>query len=215
MAQVARLGFAAAGGAIALAVCVAASVSGPQARAVAALDSTPVRAAAGPPPRPALDLDLVGVVEAGGASTAIIAERGGGQKTYGVGDAVRPGLSLERITSDSVVLADGEARYRLPLRRTVAAVAANDSSMDAPKPDNGFGALKPYPGGGMRVEGVSPGSRYAKLGLRTGDVLLSVNRVALESPQQLTRLYRVRRFASQEVELLRDGRFETLRFDPS
>ena len=144
---------------------------------------------------------------------AIIADRGG-QKTYGVGAAVRPGLVLERIASDGVVLADGEARYRLPLRRTVAAVATNHSSMGAPEPHNGFGALTPYPGGGMRVEDVGPGSRYAKLGLRRGDVLLSVNRVALESPEQLKRLYRGLRFGPQQLELLRDGRFETLRFDP-
>jgi type II secretory pathway component PulC len=228
LAQVARRGrctLAAAGGALALAIaaCDAARVSELQ-KSVAATPPAPSR--------PAPDLVLIGVVEAGGAGTAIIAGRGGAQAAYGVGDAVRPGLVLERISGDGVLLAAGESRYRLRLMPSAAAAGtlaageprtikgrpndalsswqSRNSSPDSPED----GRLTPYPGGGMRLEGVRPDSPYAKLGLQVGDVLLSVNRAPVESPEQLMRLYRSRRFGAQEVEVLRDGRFETLRFGP-
>jgi type II secretory pathway component PulC len=191
-------------------------------------------AAAAPAPAPlartAPDLDLVGVVQTGGAGTAIIAERAGPQRAYGVGDAVRPGLVLEKIAGDGVVLVAGETRYRLPVRRSVAAAGTapesravdekhdqglssfqqRNSSPDAPEQ----GRLTPYPGGGMRLDGVRPGSPYANMGLRAGDVLLGVNGATLESPDQLMRLVRGQRFGPQQVEVLRDGRLETLRFGP-
>jgi type II secretory pathway component PulC len=226
VAPLVRIALAAAGGAIALAAAAYVAAPGLPVAAVSP-DPAPVRGAA--QPRFALELDLVGVIEAGGASTAIIAEPNTGQRAFHVGEAVRPGLVLEKIARDGVVLAAGEARYRLLLKRTVASAAPSDSRAAEPKPDNGLaswqqrnsnpempqqGLLTPQPGGGMRLEGVKPGSPYAKMGFQAGDVLLSVNRAPLESPEQLMRLFRSQRSGPQQVEVLREGRFETLRFGP-
>jgi type II secretory pathway component PulC len=171
------------------------------------------------------DLDLIGVIMAGDASTAIIADPRGGQRAYRIGDAVRAGLVLQEIARDGVVLAAGEERLRLPLKRSAAAASAasadeRSSALPAepgvgPSSGPAWGSLRPEQGGGLRVEDLKPGGPYARLGLQAGDVLLRASGTPLDSPEQL-RVFvnRLRVEGQGEVELLRDGRFETLRFGP-
>jgi len=202
--------------------------AGAESQVLARSDSAAGRPDASARPRPPVDLDLVGVVVAGGASTAIIADPRGGQRAFRVGDAVRAGLVLQLIARDGVVLAAGEERYRLPLKGRAAAAsgvpAEEHLSVLQAEPSRGpngspdrpvWGSLKREQGGGLRVEDLKPGGPYAKLGLRPGDLLLRASGTPLDSPEQLRVFVNRLRVAGQgEVELLRDGRFEILRFGP-
>lgn len=54
--------------------------------------------------RSTLNLKLVGTVVAGSESAAIIQAMGGRQKVYKIGDVLQPGVILEKVTSDAIVI---------------------------------------------------------------------------------------------------------------
>jgi type II secretory pathway component PulC len=67
---------------------------------------------------------------------------------------------------------------------------------------------------GFRITGISQGSLYEKIGLRTGDVLLRVNTRNLDNPATLFSLYqemRTKRHIS--ILLSRNGQDRTLHYD--
>lgn len=78
------------------------------------------------------------------------------------------------------------------------------------------GVIVANPGGGFQLKKVMPGSLYARMGLRTGDVLRGVNGRPIDSPEQLTLLYQHLHDGGRgNVELLREERLESLQFGGS
>jgi len=165
----------------------------------------------------ALDLELVGVVMAGVASMAIIADAGGRQKVYRIGNPIRSGAMLDEVLRDGAILAVGDARQWLPLTRVAAAIPTledgqstsrrTESAASAKGPTHGVGRapsrrllnpkvemltqglFAPNPNGGFQVENVKLGSVYARMGLRVGDVLRGVNGRPVDSTERLMVLH--------------------------
>jgi len=190
------------------------------------------------------DLELTGVFMSGRVSMAIIADAGGREKVYRVGDQIRAGMTLAEVSWNGVVVAHGDLRQRLPLAvRTsaenpppgnsqaislraelpAAATPEADGVTTVPwhrpnfSPEVGRqGMIVPDPGGGFQLKKVMPDSLYARMGLRTGDVLRGMNGRPIDSPEQLTLLYQQLSGGGQgNVELLREGRPEALQFGGS
>jgi type II secretion system protein C len=184
-------------------------------------------------------LELTGLAMSGRQGIAIIADAGSPQEVYRVGDSVRPGLILKEVFPHAVVLSTGEVSQRLPLTRRdrsdaifgdgrppavpVESMSAQPKSTpDASsvaygqRIDLGRETLTHFAleeGGGFRLQRTKPGSAYASMGLRAGDVLRRLNGTPLESPKQLMALYgQLNEGGQGEVEVLRDGRFEVLRY---
>lgn len=71
--------------------------------------------------------------------------------------------------------------------------------------------MVPNAGGGFLVREIQPGSVYEKLGLRVGDVITSVNGQAVNSVEDVMRLYaQFGTAANVQVDVRRAGRNETL-----
>jgi type II secretion system protein C len=188
----------------------------------------------------AAGLELVGIVTSGRQGMAIIADAGGAQKIYRAGESIRPGVTLMEVLPGAVILDAGGASVRLSLTTgdaladalpgdhhapAVSAAAITPQSKSTPDANSvTFGQrlnLDPKigahfaldEGGGFRLQKTKRDSPYANMGLRAGDVLRRLNGVSLESPKQLMALYRQLNDGGQgEVEVLRDGRFEVLRY---
>jgi type II secretory pathway component PulC len=170
---------------------------------------------------------------------------GGRESAYRIGDQIRAGVTLVEVSRNGAVVARGDMRERLPLTRSVktenprpgdseASSLRVDSPMVAAGSGHGVagrsplrrrnfapevlrqGAMVPDPAGGFQMKKVMPDSLYSKLGLRAGDVLRSVNGAPIDSPEQLTALYRQLSEGGQgQVEVLREGRPEALRYGGS
>jgi type II secretory pathway component PulC len=190
------------------------------------------------------DLELAGVFMSGRVSMAIIADAGGRENVYRIGDQIRAGVTLAEVSWNGVVVAHGDLRQRLPL--------TGRASAENPPPGNGQatssreemppvvtpsasgatagprhrpnfspevrrqGMIVPDPDGGFQLKKVMPDSLYARMGLRTGDVLRGMNGRPIDSPEQLMLLYQQLSEGGQgNVELLREGRPEALQFGGS
>jgi len=192
----------------------------------------------------ASDLELTGVVVSGRVSIAIIADVGGREKVYRIGDQIRAGVTLAEVFRNGVVIAHGDLRQRLlltgrtsaenpppgnsqaiSLRAELPAAATPETEGVTPVPWHrpNFspevlrqGVMVPDPGGGYLLKKVMPDSLYARIGLRTGDVLRGANGRPIDSPEQLMLLYQQLNEGGQgSVELLREGRPDALRFGGS
>jgi general secretion pathway protein C len=167
----------------------------------------------------ASDLELTGVFLSERTSIAIIADAGGPEKMYRVGDQIRAGVTLVEVLRNGVgvVVAHGDLRQRLPLtgraraenpppgngqaislRAELPAVvtpsASGSTAMLGHRPNFSSevrrqGVIVPDPGGGFQLKKVMPDSLYARAGLRTGDVLRGANGRPIDSPEQLMLLY--------------------------
>lgn len=82
--------------------------------------------------------------------------------------------------------------------------AAGSGQAPAQQEKLGHG-LSARSGGGVEVDEVPAGSIAGKLGLQSGDVILSVNGNAISSPEDLAAIYQ-REGPPQSVEIIRDGR---------
>jgi len=193
----------------------------------------------------AADLVLTGVASGGRAAIAIIADAGGRESAYRIGDQIRAGVTLVEVSRNGAVVARGDKRERLPLTRSVKTEnpRPGDSEASSLRVDSpmvaagsgpwvpgrsalrrrnfapevlGQGEMVPDPAGGFQMKKVMPDSLYSRLGLRAGDVLRSVNGAPVDSPEQLMVLYRQLNEGGQGgVEVLREGRSEALHYGGS
>lgn len=140
-------------------------------------------------------------------STAILADGAGLQRVYGVGEDIRPGLHLQAVGADHVLLAGagGTHRLTLPSAETALPTAApvRQAPTEAPKPDGAAidpsqllaeAGLRPRLRNG-RLDGFTliqrgDGRTLRSAGLRSGDVLLAVNGEEL-TPERLAELGRM------------------------
>lgn len=185
-------------------------------------------------------LTLFGVRADGvGGGSAIIGLSDGRQVSAGAGEEVEPGLTLNAVAPDHVMLSRGGAPFRLDFpdmasgAAPVAPVAAAQPAVTAPEPASAEGVvvdpqrliaqagLRPRVQGlginGLTVSASGDGGELRNAGLRSGDVILSVNGAALNSPQALAALRgQLADAPSAQIQFERDGqvRSTTVRTRP-
>lgn len=153
------------------------------------------------PPEAANGLRLYGVRANGASGSAIIAAADGKQAAFALGDTVSPGVTLQAVASDHVVLASGGRRTSLFFPRPTPAAAAGPYApppsaspvQAAPAAASLPPFLQPRVEDG-RVNGLSvlPGAPGGEMmrdaGIQPGDVLLSVNGTSLSTPEKAAEL---------------------------
>ncbi len=185
-------------------------------------------------------LSLFGVrADGSGGGSAIIGLSDGRQVSVAAGEEVEPGLTLTAVEPDHVMLSRGGASFRLdfPDMATGAAPAAPATTEQpgaaAPEAASTEGAvvdpqrliaqagLRPRIQGlgvnGLTVSASGDGGELRNAGLRSGDVILSVNGTALNSPQALAALRgQLADAPSAQIQFERDGqvRSTTVRTRP-
>ena len=189
-----------------------------------------------------LSLELRGTVAASDEkrALAIIAERGGAERVYFLGDAVPGGATLHAVHTDRVLLrrAGRLEALRLPRseetpgqRRTAAARAAPRATAAPARAASvqevvrqGGAALteiiRPQPvfkDGQQQGYRVYPGrqrQQFAELGLRPGDLVTQINGMALDDPARGMEIFRSLADAtSVTVTVDRNGEIEMLTLD--
>ena len=155
----------------------------------------------------ASQLRLFGVRAGGeGGGSAIIGLADGRQLSVGVGEEVEPGLVLREVGPDFVTLGRGQSLSRLTFTETPTGAAPpppppSTDQVVTPSPAASPGAvvdpqrlmaqasLRPRIQGlgvnGYTVSSAGNASELSAAGLQAGDVILSVNGTALNSPQAI------------------------------
>jgi len=193
-------------------------------------------------PETQLSLELRGTITATDPekALAIIAERGGNESVFAVGDAVPGGASLHSVHTDRVILKrsgrletlrlprseeTGATRSRAPARRasftrpapaqTVRDVVQNSSLSltDVIRPQPVF---KDGQQQGYRVYPGRQRQQFAQLGLRPGDLVTQINGMSLDDPARGMEIFRSLSDAtSVSVTVERNGQMEVLTLDTS
>jgi len=198
-------------------------------------------------PLTSLNLVLTGVMVGGTNNFAFISINGSNETAFGIGDEILSGASLHAVYPDRAVLRRGGALESLVLKETVTlaegsivtspqyrsdtpplssirssgnsyTVARNTLTQQMQKPEFLSQALMvPNAGGGFLVREIQPGSVYEKLGVRTGDVIRSVNGQPINNMEEVMKLYQqlggVNQAGNVEIEVTRGGRTESLQYN--
>lgn len=183
-------------------------------------------------------LTLFGVrADGAGGGSAIIGLADGRQVSVGAGEELEPGLTLNAVAPDHVMLSRGGAPFRLDFPDMASGAAAPEAATQpaapSPEPASAEGAvvdpqrliaqagLRPRIKGlgvnGLTVSASGDGGELRNAGLRSGDVILSVNGTALNSPQAIAALRgQLADAPSAQIQFERDGqvRSTTVRTRP-
>jgi len=179
----------------------------------------------------ATQMRLYGVrSDGGGGGSAIIGLADGRQVSVAVGEPVEPGLVLQTVAADHVVLARGASLTRLIFSDVPAGVAPSppppstpqtvtpEAAAPAPAPNSADVAasagLRPRMKGlrvdGFTVTGFADGP-LAAAGLRTGDVVVAVDGQRLDSPARIAGLRdQLSGRSAVDLRIERDGVEQTL-----
>lgn len=188
-----------------------------------------------------LSLELRGTIAASeeNRALAIIAERGGAERVFFIGDAVPGGAALHAVHLDRVLLRRGGRLEALRLPRSedtargAGRTAAPAPRASAPPPpatnvreivqQNAAGfmeVIRPQPvfkDGRQQGYRVYPGrqrEQFARLGLRPGDLVTQINGMALDDPARGMEIFRGLADASSvTVTVDRNGEIEMLTLD--
>jgi general secretion pathway protein C len=193
-------------------------------------------------PETQLSLELRGTITATDAdkALAIIAERGGDEKVFAVGDAVPGGASLHSVYTDRVILKRAGRLETLRLPRSEetgsqrSAAPARRASFTRPAPAQTVrdvvqqgsmtltDIIRPQPvfkDGEQQGYRVYPGrqrQQFAQLGLRPGDLVTQINGMTLNDPARGMEIFRSLADAtSVSVTVERNGQMEVLTLDTS
>lgn len=184
-----------------------------------------------------LNLTLTGVMARPVGGCALVIVQGQPESAFCAGEDLTPGVRLDTVERDRIVILRNGARETVPLKDLdkhanliaapppppivqpgstgAALVDRKQLQQQLGKPEFLSQALiVPNPEGGFLVRQIQPGSLYEKLGLRPGDVIRNVNGQALTSMEDVMRLYQ--QFGTAQrvlVEVQRQGRSETLYYD--
>lgn len=193
-----------------------------------------VTAPGGPAVVTSLALKLHGVREdrATGRGSAIIATPDGQQRSFAVGEEIVPGVTLSGVGFDSVTISRGGTAEQLfldqssPAAPAASAVARSSSPAAAAPPAPPLVRAAPAPAAaqpgaadiryeprtsGGRVTGIvvrpqGSGNAFRAAGLAPGDVIVSVNGIAVSSPEQARALAGTIGRGPATVIVERDGR---------
>lgn len=184
-----------------------------------------------------LNISLTGVAARKIGGCALLVVQGQPESAYCAGEEISPGVRLESVQADRIVILRNGARESVmmkdaesapgpvaaapPIVRSIGAdrqvVDRRQLQQQISRPEFLSQALivpNPGGGGGFLVREVQSGSLYEKLGLRPGDVIRTVNGQPLSNMDQVMRLYQ--QFGTAEritVDVQRQGRAETLYYD--
>lgn len=188
--------------------------------------------------RTSLNLVLSGVMLGSKGGCALLSADGAPEAAYCMGEAILPGVRLDALYRDRIVISRNGVRELVMLKDadTVAlasgavpaqsivqtisprrhVVQRRELQQQLNRPEFLSQALiVPNPGGGgFLVREVQSGSLYEQLGLRPGDVIRAVNGQALQSVDQVMQMYQ--QFSTMGrvvVEVQRQGRTESLYYD--
>jgi general secretion pathway protein C len=183
-----------------------------------------------------LNITLTGVAAQAGGGCALVIVQGQPESAFCAGEDLTPGVRLEAVERDRIVIVRNGAREAVPLKdldKAAGLIGSPPPPIVQPSATGGQlvdrrqlqqqlgrpeflsqALIVPNPDGGFLVRQIQPGSLYEKLGLRPGDVIRNVNGQALTSMEDVMRLYQ--QFGSAQrvlVEVQRQGRNETLYYD--
>jgi general secretion pathway protein C len=182
-----------------------------------------------------LNITITGVASRKVGGCALVVVQGQPEAAYCVGEELTPGVRLESVQADRIVILRNGVREWVTMKDaegvpgTIAApvqpivrslpdrqvVDRRQLQQQMGRPEFLSQALiVPNPGGGFLVREVQSGSLYEKLGLRPGDVIRSANGQVLNSMDEVMRMYQ--QFGTAEritVDVQRQGRAETLYYD--
>jgi general secretion pathway protein C len=188
-----------------------------------------------------LSLELRGTIaaEAAEQAMAIIAEKGGEEHVYAVGDAVAGGASLHSVYTDRVLLrragqletlrlpradeGSGTRRSTPTSRRPVAQTRTSTlREVINRNPSRITDVIRPQPvfkDGQQQGYRVYPGrqrQQFSQLGLRPGDLITQINGVSLNDPARGMEIFRdLGQATSVSVTIERNGQTEVLNLDTS
>jgi type II secretory pathway component PulC len=189
----------------------------------------------GATPEPAIttrrDLQLAGVLATApqGRGWAVLQIEGKAHQVASSGSEIVPGVTLDQVFADHVVVDRRGNRERIDLaRRGAAAPAAApvfglnvqqrgtgdyafsradlDRALREPGQLGNLGALSVSAEAGARIDRAPPGSLAERLGLRPGDVIRSVNGQQIRNDDDLRRLYDQFSQARQTAWVVFEGR---------
>ena len=196
-------------------------------------------------PLTSLNLVLTGVMMHGAGGFAIISANSGEATSFSVGDEILAGATLHAVYPDRALLRRAGLLESMLLKDTVAlpegaiitspqhrgdgslagirgtgnnfTVQRNTLTQQMQRPEFLSQALMvPNAGGGFLVREIQPGSVYEKLGVRTGDVIRSVNGQPINNMEEVMKLYQqlggVNQVGSVSIEVMRGGRSESLQY---
>jgi len=193
-------------------------------------------------PETQLSLELRGTITATDPekALAIIAERGGDEKVYAIGDGISGGASLHSVYTDRVILKragrfetlrlprsedTGSTRSTAPARRASFTRPAPAQTVREVVQQNSLSltdVIRPQPvfkDGQQQGYRVYPGrqrQQFAQLGLRPGDLVTQINGMALNDPARGMEIFRSLGDAtSVSVTVERNGQMEVLTLDTS
>lgn len=189
-----------------------------------------------------LAMTLTGVAMRVAGGCALIVVQGQPESAYCAGEEISPGVRLDSVEGDRIVIIRGGAREAVLMKDAGATLGAGSAPVPtAPmqamvQPGSGAdqrvvdrrqlqqqlsrpeflgqATIVPNAGGGFLVRELQPGSIYEKLGLRPGDVIRTVNGQPVSSMDDVMRLYQ--QFGSADrvqVDVQRGGRSESLYYD--
>jgi general secretion pathway protein C len=185
-----------------------------------------------------LNMTLTGVAMRPTGGCALVIVQGQPESAFCVGEELTPGVRLDAVERDRIVIVRNGAREAVLLKdleKNAALITPPAAAPPIVQPSATGGTLVdrkqlqqqlgkpeflsqalivPSPEGGFLVRQIQPGSLYEKLGLRPGDVIRNVNGQALTSMEDVMKLYQ--QFGSAQrvlVEVQRQGRSETLYYD--
>jgi general secretion pathway protein C len=159
--------------------------------------------------------------EASGAGSAIIADSAGVQNSFATGEEIMPGVLLNSVAFDHIVVSNNGALEKLYLDQSVPAqtvggeATVGAAEMTAPvvqnsgvklNPEtlaNGVGLAERNENGkitGLVVSAKDDGSILKAAGLRDGDIVISINGNAVSSSADLTKYLRPGANVALEVE---------------
>lgn len=185
------------------------------------------------------NLKLQGVFAALGSlpAFAILSVDGKPAAPFQAGKEVSPGLMLESVQPDHVILRRQGAQERINLQNAVAVAspaASNEFKLnvqqrggssftlsrkelnlalqDAKQLAN-LGRMSPQPGSGMLVDDAQPGSLASKLGLQAGDVVKNFNGQPVKSNEDVQRfVQQLGQLAQARVFVMRGGTVMQLQY---
>lgn len=192
-------------------------------------------------PETRLRLELLGVFQhpSDELASAIIAEQGKNGELYHVGDRLPGNATLERVYPDRVILMRAGQRETLRMKEEPAAGvsrAPEIPAVDQQEPEDTTGSSLPEedrefyelreramrelslthaPGGGYVVGDKVPPMMLVRVGLRPGDIILSVNGFDLGTEDaDIAAIEAAKRTGSVTAVIQRDGQTITFNFPP-
>lgn len=180
-------------------------------------------------PVSSLNLVLSGVVAANNGGLALIKVDDQPEAPFTVGEEVVAGAVLQAVYADRIVISRAGSSESVLLKDSDPAVApakpmpTKRAAASGPKPRHAgasaapsmtgllqAGSVSPQAGGGLALNSVQPNGFYDRAGMRAGDVIRSANGVPLNSMADAWRAYQQSGGRPLRVDILRDGKPQTV-----